>query len=442
MSFVLLGILNSQALAGGGGGPYWLSTLGGSASDECYGGGVDSMSNVYLNGTTKSTGNGGGDMLLAKYDFEGTVQWQRNLNGTNDRAGYAAAVDSSDNAFAFGWDRSGSYRYALIKYNSAGTLQWQVFLGGGDEYGEAITTDSSDNVYVQGFTEAFGGRQFFFAKYNSAGTLQWQRALGTTTTNSFGEGIAVDATGNVYVTGGSQIDGGGLYGLMVAKYNSAGTLQWQRKLNGTGNDFSTDIALDSSGNVYLSGYSNGPGQGGNDLIVAKYNSSGTLQWQKRMGGSGADVGHGVATDSSDNVYVVGHTASTGQGGYDLLITKYDSTGSLQFQRVLGATSGEYGEGIAIDSNDDIHVFGYTTSTGAGGDDYFVAKLPSDGSLTGTYNLDGVNFTYAASSLTGSTPTFTNITTSAISSTTSLSAVTSTLTSSSASLTRHFVEIGA
>ena len=222
---------------------------------------------------------------------------------------------------------------------------------------------------------------------------------------------------------------------------AGGLTYWLSTLGGAVSEVGYSVAIDSSDNVYVLGRTNSTGAGGYDFLIAKYNSSGTIQWQRVLGGAGTEIGNSVAIDSSDNVYVFGYTTSTGAGGDDFLIAKYNSSGTVQWQRVLGGGSNEVGYSVAIDSSDNVYVFGYTNSTGAGGNDFLLAKLPNDGSLTGTYVLDGVDMVYATSTLTGATSTLTASTSTLTAATSTLTAATSTLTDASASLTEHLVEIG-
>jgi uncharacterized delta-60 repeat protein len=437
--------LGFLALAGAGGVTYWISTLGGAGSDLGRGLAIDSAYNFYALGNTGSTGAGINDFLLAKHDSSGTIQWQRVLGGAGTETASSVAIDSTGNVYVLGSTNStgaGNSDFLLAKYNSVGTIQWQRILGGAsDENGNSIAIDSSDNVYVFGLTSSAGAgfTNFLLAKYNSSGTIQWQRILGSTGDEQ-GLGVAIDSTGNVYVIGMTSSAGAGSIDFLLAKYDPSGTIQWQRVLGGAGVDWGQSVAIDSSNNVYVLGYTNSTGAGSNDFLLAKYNSSGTIQWQRVLGGAGSDVGRGVSIDSSDNVYVIGQTASTGAGSNDFLIAKYNSAGTIQWQRVLGGAGSDVAFSIAIDSSDNVCVIGQTASTGAGSNDFLLAKLTNDGSLTGTYVLNGSNIIYAASSLTAATSTLTAATSSLTAGTSSLTSATSTLTNASASLTSYLVEL--
>ena len=125
----------------------------------------------------------------------------------------------------------------------------------------------------------------------------------------------------------------------MVKFNSSGTKQWTKKLGTWQNDLANGVATDSSGNIYVTGGTYGgldgnTSAGVNDLFVVKYNSSGTKQWTKQLGTSSNDNATGVATDSSGNVYVTGGTeggldGNTNAGNFDLFVVKYNSSGTKQ-----------------------------------------------------------------------------------------------------------------
>ncbi len=206
----------------------------------------------------------------------------------------------------------------MVKYNSAGEIQWIRQLGTTEydtAYGVAI--DTSDNIYVAGYTKGaltgtnFGGADFFIVKYNPAGEKQWTRQLGTDDTDQ-AFSVAIDTNGNIYVAGctkgalaGTNFGG---YDLFVVKYNSAGEIQWIRQLGTIDDEEIHGVATDTSGNIYGVG-STERGLDGNthvgldDLFVVKYNSTGEKQWTKQLGTFFNEVAFDVATDTSDNIYM-------------------------------------------------------------------------------------------------------------------------------------------
>jgi len=246
-------------------------------------------------------------------------------------------------------------------------------------------------VYIGGYgkTNTSSGVYYFYvAKYNSSGTIQWQRKLEQGTGNNVNQGFFADSSGNSYLTGYS-VQSGTQYGI-IAKYNSSGTIQWQRRFNGPSSGNGSAVTTDSSGNVYVCG--------SYPYLILKYNSSGTLQWQRYF-----DLGmNGVKTDSSGNIYVCGEGPS-----YKGIIAKYNSSGTIQWQRQVDATlSGQnmkYWHDISVDPNNNLGVTGIT-GQGAGGDNNnlgMIAKFPNDGAFTGSYVVGGTTYTISASSSTDS-----------------------------------------
>jgi len=217
MSFVLLGILNSQAAAGGFAATYRLQTLGGVSFDEYLGVALDAENNLYAMGGTNSTGAGSQDFLLVKYDTTGSIVWQRVLgtSGFDFRGG--VVTDSGNNVYFIG--RNGDNKAQLAKYNSSGTLVWQRELdGGSSDQGQAIAIDSADNVYVGGQAEtgSSGFADFLIAKYNSSGTIQWQRYLGSSNSENV-QGLTIDSADNVYAIGATLIGSDDHFLLAMAK---------------------------------------------------------------------------------------------------------------------------------------------------------------------------------------------------------------------------------
>ena len=360
--------------------------------------------NIYIVGNISTF------MLIAKYNSSGTLQWQRSLGTvSNPEEGWAIAIDPSENVYITGYaDVAGQANNVIIaKYNTSGTIQWQKQLAGvgtKNEYGTSIAVDSASNVYVNAYSTVgaiSGNFDFLTFKLDSFGNMSWQRTLSGPyyLSSDFGIGIALDSASNVYVTGFS--DNNSTYDLVLAKYNTTGTLQWQRTLgnNTGGSDAGYGVVVDSANNIYVAGFTNGIG-----ILVAKYNSSGAIQWQRSLTGSAIIFGTGIAVDSSNNAYVTAYGDISGSGGanYDIFTAKYDSAGTLQWQRKLSTTASDQSYGIALDSSGSMYNIGVTNVSGVAV--ALLTKFPSDGTLTGTYSLGGFTYTYAASTLTPATST--------------------------------------
>jgi len=150
-------------------------------------------------------------------------------------------------------------------------------------------------------------------------------------------------------------------------------VDWYRTWGGRFEDRGNGIAVDSLDNVYLAGEAYGFGAGGTDLVLVKYDSSGVQQWNRTWGGSYDDNGHGVAVDSSDNVYLAGYTSSFGAEDRDIALVKYNSSGVQQWSRIWGGIHGDLGNGVAVDSSENIYLSGVTYSFGVGNGDMVLVK---------------------------------------------------------------------
>ena len=406
---------------------YWLSTYGAFGDKYDYGYGIahDSLNSLYIAGSTRNLGISGANSepTTWKYDRYGQFQSAVTIStsqASNDKFS-SVAVDSSNNVYSVGHINPASNEEIYIKkVNASGVIQWQKLintLGSGGlvaEAGSAI--DSSGNIIIAATAGFSGTNNIYVVKLNSSGVIQWQKNFhptypGDTNSNDGARCVAVDSSDNIFVGGHAS---GSPDPLFVMKLNSSGTSQWQRCLNtdrstSTNNGEAYDIAVDSSGNVLVCGK-----YGFDTSIVWKLNNSnGLIQWGRQLytkvNNTVKDSAfNGVTTDSSDNVYVVGYSdGTTVEGGKEAMLAKYNSAGSLLWQRSFytnpsSLTPKTEFYAIALDSNQDMIITGSARPDDFNSyqfqQDMIVVKLPNDGSLTGTYGI----YTYEASSHTSYT----------------------------------------
>lgn len=267
--------------------------------------------------------------------------------------GLAIAGDTTGNIYTAGYNQTTS-RVLIASFSSSGGYNWQRQLAPasvsaiGMDY-RSITIDASNNIYVSFWVRNAAGTidTGFLVKYNSAGTIQWQRQLTATSNTVNTQEVYIEPGGaNVYVCGSCTISGNQAF--HVVKYNSSGTLQWQRQLTGGSSNTTYDIHVDSSSNVYLAGQTN-RGTAQFDGYIAKYNSSGTLQWQRQFTyGVGQGQITSITTDSSLNVYA-------GNSNPVTMMWKLTSAGATTFQQQNNGYYLPY-RGFVCDST---NVFGNT-----------------------------------------------------------------------------------
>ncbi len=205
----------------------------------------------------------------------------------------------------------------------------------------ACKVDGSGNVYVTTNTiSATEKANILTTKYNSSGVVQWQVEKDNADENDYGSAIEVDGSGNVYVGAATWVDGTNKYDYLVIKYNSSGTQQWTATYNGAGNfyDIPTDILVDGSGNVYVTGASYGSGTL-SDFCTIKYNSSGTTQWNSRYDySSDQDIAAIIKEAPSGRIYIVG-ASENAPGVWDFAAIKYNQSTGAQLAVNRNSASG-------------------------------------------------------------------------------------------------------
>jgi hypothetical protein len=445
--------------------------LGGSGEDQGTAMAVDSEGNAYIVGLTNSAdlatvnaaqnGFGGGpqDAFVAKLDPSGTrLVYLTYLGGSDLDTPTGLAVDSAGNAYVTGFTRSanfptlnalqannrGSFNAFVTRLGPTGNLLYSTYLGGSrNDSGSGIAVDSSGNVYVAGIATSSnfpvinpvqsgleGASDLFMAKLNSSGSqLAYSTYLGGSQQDA-ATSIAVDMSGNVYVTGATlstdfrlanaaqNLHGGGIFDAFVVKLNSSGNqLIYSTYLGGGGSDRGFRIMADFAGAAYIVGdtfsanfptanaLQRSPG-GSADAFVTKLNSAGTLVYSTYLGGSGIDGAAAISIGTGGGAYVTGFTQSndfpttaplqqnSGGGDFDAFVAKLSASGSaLEYSTYLGGSGTDTGFAIAAGASDRVYVMGLTgsddfptvnalQSANAGGvSDLFVAKIRPGPTIT-------------------------------------------------------------
>lgn len=410
----------------------WVRGMGGTGSDNGQAVAVDKEGNAFIVGAYSVTANfnrkgNGGDTLaskgltdvhVTKYDKDGTFLWTRSIGGDKADYGYGTAVDGTGNVYV-----TGTFSSATMDLNPGGS---------------------------GGKLENSGGSDVYLVKYDGKGTFLWAKAVGNTG-NDNGEGVAVDGMGNVVVTGSSNsptidFNPGGSGGTLtltsldavLAKYDGNGNFLWAKGMGGSGSDNAYDVAADVAGNVYVSGrFQSAPadfnrgGTGGTispagsyDAYLTKYDASGKFMWAKAIGGtkSSIEAAYGVAVGLEGTVFITGQSngdsidfnrgGSGGKvplnGGYDAFLAGYDASGNFLWGKGLGGSSGDYGEGVTVDSKGNVFATGRFQSatmdfnagksedgmvSNAGGYDIFLSGYDAKGVFLWAKALGGAGADY-------------------------------------------------
>jgi hypothetical protein len=346
---------------------------------------LDGSNDIYVTGQIKGSGTGS-DYTTIKYRPEGDTAWLRSYNGPGNGTDYALAiaVDGSNNVYVTGQSTGSgtNYDYATIKYSPDGDTAWvRRYNGPGNslDQAQAIAIDDSGKVYVTGYSVGEGTHNDYATiKYHSNGDTAWVRRYHRVgQTQERPSAIAVDDSGNVYVTGDGE-GGGTDYDYVTIKYYPDGDTAWLRIYNGpaNGSDYASAIAVDDSGFVYVTGTSDGTGTY-QDYATIKYDAAGNQVWLRRYdyGVSGTDQAYDMVIDGSSSVYVTGYSGSGGTAGLDYATIKYYSNGDTAWvMRYNGPASGsDYAQALAVDDSGNVCVTGYGDEGSGTDKDYCTIK---------------------------------------------------------------------
>ena len=375
--------------------------------------------NDYISGVVTDTN----DRII----ITGLIYGDSDVNGDGD-----AADGGAESGTGYGFEDS-----FISVFNSSGSFQWAKRLGGAlfDLYSSVIT-DTNDNIITapavwgnadvngdgdsaDGGAESssgYGGFDSIISVFDSSGTFQWAKRLGGTGTD-ISIAVFTDTNNNIIVTGyvtgdadlngdGDAADGGaesatgyGNEDIFISVFDSSGTFQWARRLGGTGYDYGEEVTTDANNNIIVTGYVTGDadlngdgdaadggaesstGYGSGDIVISVFDSSGTFQWAKRLGGTDNDTGYGIITDANSNIIVTGYVtgdadlngdgdatdggaeSSTGYGNRDTVISAFNASGTFQWAERLGGADDDVGYGLAVNSDGDIIVGGESQGDG-------------------------------------------------------------------------------
>jgi hypothetical protein len=326
---------------------------------------ADAQGNTYVVGSFGNTvdmdggpeavnffSRGGTDVFVAKYSASGSLMWARQLGSINTDAGKAIAIDQAGNVYITGTFNGtmsvdmpfgnatltsvGNTNFFVAKFSNSGQFQMAFSDGFGFDQGNAIAIDGAGNILVGGTGNAQGSLvTAYFAKYNAAGQRQFLHRVGGGS-SEWVQRIAADANNNIYITGNMQREGDydpgpntftltplaiGVFDVFMAKYDPAGNFIFANKVGGINRDEVFDMAVDASGNMYITGnfeisgdFDPGPNTAiingsaaGSSIFFAKYSSTGGYVYAKPIVASGStfDKGNAIATDGLGNAYIAG-----------------------------------------------------------------------------------------------------------------------------------------
>lgn len=365
---------------------------------------VDDSGNCYVAGQAFS---GFYAAATIKYKPNGDTAWVRvyQESGGSDEL-FALAVDASRNVYVTGRGTPNmftSYSYLTIKYRPDGSQAWLRNYSGrpGSNYYDAaygVAVDGSGNVYVTGesdTSEAQNNNDLVTVKYSPAGDTLWTRRYDADGGNDVGLAVAVDGAGNVFAAGASQQ--AGVLNPILLKYSPSGVLLWQRRYpvpvditfyNYVGYH-PVSLCLDAGGFAYLA--ANTDTGRASDYLTIKYNPNGDTAWARTHDRAGyGDAPNALTCDSRGNVYVTGFCSRGVAGAQrDFGTLKYDANGNLRWAVYSGQpTQSDRGNSLAVDSLGNVFVAGFSSYGRTNLGDFTTIKYDSSGVQEWTVGYNG------------------------------------------------------
>ena len=399
----------------------WQKSLGGSEDDfasaieQTNDGGYIIIGWVHSTDGDVGENHGDGDYWVVKIDTDGDIEWEKTFGGlgnerpnhiqqTSDDGYIVAGLSNSNDSDVSG--NHGDNDFWILKITEDGTIQWQKSLGGtGDDWGQHIEQTTDDGYIVTGFSFSNDGdvsgnqgeRDYWIVKLDEDGVINWEKSMGGSDVDwplcirqTSDEGYII--AGGALSNDGDIIGNHGGQDAWIIKLDNSGTIEWQKVLGGSDNDFATWIEQTTDGGYIMAGlcYSNDGDVSGNhgmyDGWIVKLSDGGTIEWQKTIGGTSDDRANSIKQTSDGGYVLAGWTLSydgdvTGHhGDYDVWVVKIDNGGSIQWQMPLGGTNQDMAGKIQQTVDEGYIVAGHSDSTNGdvsgnhGQKDLWIAKL--------------------------------------------------------------------
>jgi Abnormal spindle-like microcephaly-assoc'd, ASPM-SPD-2-Hydin len=404
----------SVPLSGAGSNPSpppvtFMKTLGSPGDDFASSIQPTSDGGFIIAGYTNGLGAGREDVLLVKLDSAGAIQWSKTAGGTGSDIAYSVRQTSDGGYIVSGSTDgvTGVSQILVAKFDGTGASQWASTLGDPSDGAAGLSVQqTTDGGYIATGIPAGAIGGLGLLKYNASGQLQWlRRAPGP---NHYGFSVRQTSDGGYIVAGNKQI-GTTQYDLSLLKFDGSGNLQWAQLAGGSGNESGNAVQQTTDGGYIVAGATASFGAGGQDVLLLKYDGSGTLQWARTAGGSGDEAADSVQQTSDGGYIVSGHTSSFGASGTVVVLLKFDSAGAFQWARAGGGSTS--GTSVQQTTDGAYILAGSTASFGAGGSDVLLIRTDASGNVAGCAGWSSVSpsigtiFPSAATSYSVDSPSF-------------------------------------
>jgi predicted secreted protein len=375
---VLFGLLFSSSVVSVKAASMWSQTYGGAGDDWAFSLVATSDGGYAIAGSTSSFGAGGTDFWLVKTDANGVMQWNRTYGGAEDDMTYSL-VATSDGGYALagytGSFGAGGDDFWLVKTGALGNMQWNKTYGGpwGDRAYSLVATSDGGYALV-GITQPFVDASFdsLLVKIDALGNMEWNRTYG---------GYAMDeayslietSDGGYAVAGYTESFGAGSADFWLVKTDALGNMEWNQTYGGAGDyDVARSLVTTPDGGYVIAGTAGISGP-----FLVKTDSFGNMQWS-RTSGTFMTAAYSLVAAFDGGYALAGSAQFFGAGGSDFWLIKTDASGNKQWNQTYGGAGNEYASSLVATSDGGYALAGGTSSSGAGGDDFWLVKTNENG----------------------------------------------------------------
>jgi len=357
----------------------WEKFYGGSYDDKAKSV-VSTETGFVIAGWTRSSGNGGKDLLVINIDKEGNKIWEKTYGSTEDDSANVVITNGKDGFVLAGVTtvkESGYTHIWFLGLDKNGEKKWERMQGGASlDCATKIISTKDGGYMLVGALEAKGDhdRDMLALKVDSKGNKEWHATYGGRYYDDMAYGVIATPDEGYILVGYTKCKGAGEEDLYVVKTDKYGTMKWEKTFGGAGSDIGRSISVTPDGRYIVCGTTRSKGFGEEDMYVIKIDNTGNPEWEKTFGGAASDVANSVVCTTDKGCVIAGSTKSKGNGKENAYLIKLDNKGEICWERGFGKKQWDVAESIILLPDNGYLVLGWSESLAGGESDMWALRI--------------------------------------------------------------------